>query len=417
MRKEELRFAQKVVRNGWLPGSKMLECIESLQSGNGTDNLTLMEVLIQKGYLTRDKAKEIEHEIKSECSPSAPSNSGQVMQKVGCYELLAKIGEGGMGLVYKARHMTNGRIVALKLLDQELARDKEFITRFLREARNVAKLKRHDNIVEAYDFGESDGKYYFAMEFVDGRSLAEILYSKGRIDEKTSLHITRQVAEALKHAHRFSIVHRDIKPENIMISRDGTVKLCDLGLAKDMSENFYKWGGVTLGTAYYASPEQSSGRKELVDIRSDIYSLGISLYHMLAGEPPFNDSNARQVANRHIDEELPPLHDRAPEVSKDALRLLAHMTAKNVQDRYQTPEELLEEIDALLHGRTTPVPLSLDRPKPAPMVPTPPRPVLKKRKWAAEVPDYVYILLFLGGGAVLFALLALLLWFVRWLLY
>jgi serine/threonine-protein kinase len=412
MRKEELRFAQKVVRNGLLPGNQMLECIEALQSGNNPQNLSLMDVLVHKGYLTRDKVKEIELETKAEASDHNQAAGSQPLAKVGCYELLAKIGEGGMGLVYKARHATNGRLVALKLLDHELARDKEFITRFLREARNVAKLKRHDNIVEAYDFGESDGKYYFAMEFVDGRSLAEILYGKGRIDEKTALHITKQVAEALKHANHFSIVHRDIKPENIMISRDGVVKLCDLGLAKDMSENFYKWGGVTLGTAYYASPEQSSGRKNLVDIRSDIYSLGISLYHMLAGEPPFNDSNTRQVANRHIEETLPPLTGKAPEVSKDTLRLLNKMTAKNVQDRYQTPEELVEEIDILVHGRTTPIPLTLDRAKPAPLIQTPPRPVLKKRKWAGEFPDYAYVLM-LVCGVVVFLLLAVgILWYI-----
>ena len=391
MRKDDLKFAQKAVRKGWILGGKMLECIEMLQSSRRPNNAGLPEILRLKGYLTSEQVQEIERELSETAEKNSDAQSSS-LPKIAAYELLQKMGEGGMGSVYKAKHASNGRIVALKLLDAELSKDQEFITRFLREARNVAKLKRHENIVEAYDFGESNGRYYFAMEFVDGRSLAEILYGHGKVDERTALHVAKQVARALCHANSFSIVHRDVKPENIMISKEGVVKLCDLGLAKDLSENFHKWGGVTLGTVYYASPEQVSGFRELVDIRSDIYSLGISLYHMLCGEAPFNDSNIRDVARRHIHEELPPLEQKNSDLSKETLRLVKKMTVKSLTDRYQKPEDVVEEIEHILQGKNTPQPIFVVKDKLAPVKePTPPAPLFKKRNFAPDVPWYVYV--------------------------
>jgi serine/threonine-protein kinase len=250
------------------------------------------------------------------------------------------------------------------------------------------------------------------MEFVDGRSLAEILYGRGKLEERTACHITRQVAKALSHAHRFSIVHRDIKPENIMISKDGLVKLCDLGLAKDLSLDFQQWGGITLGTVYYASPEQASGRKDLVDIRSDIYSLGISFYHMLAGKPPFNDSNIRKVADSHIHEELPSILQQVPEISPDTVKLLKKMTAKKIQERHQTPEELIEELDCALHGRNPPNPISLEKGKTPTAITPPLYPLLKKRKVSREIPHCGHILL---GFGILMLLTWGLAWGISWL--
>ena len=220
---------------------------------------------------------------------------------------------------------------------------------FLREARNAAKLKKHDNIVEAYDIGEDRGKYYFAMEFVEGHSLAEILYSKGKLKEKTALNILKQLTKALIHANRFSIIHRDIKPENIMISQEGQVKLCDLGLAKDLTDNFYKSGSITLGTAYYTSPEQAKGLQNL-DIRTDIYSLGISFYHMLAGEVPFDDANVQRVVQRHINEALPSIKEKNPQIQQSTIEILNKMTEKETEKRYRDPEELFEDIDRVFHG-------------------------------------------------------------------
>ncbi|NUM33545.1 MAG: serine/threonine protein kinase [Candidatus Brocadiae bacterium] len=345
--KQEWKLARKIVQKGFVTGEQVLECIEILRGPNKKDKDNLSHLLVSKGYMTRKKIAEMLHEIQEEEEKNLIEES-MGKQKIACYEILSKLGEGAMGSVYKARNAANGTVVALKVLDQELSQDPEFITRFLREARNAAKLKKHENIVEAYNFGEEKGIYYFAMEFIEGKSLAEILYNKGKIEERTALNITMQVAKALLHAYKFKIVHRDIKPENILISIEGKVKLCDLGLAKDLSQDCYRTKeGITLGTACYASPEQASASKNL-DIRSDIYSLGISLYQMLAGEVPFDAPNPIQIAQLHLHETLPNLEEKNPNISSATIQLLQKMTAKKTQDRHQTPQELIEDIQAIL---------------------------------------------------------------------
>ena len=315
-------------------------------------NRTLMDVLVEKGYLSRKKIKQVQQELEHTDGIKPDCEQAQDRRSVGRYQIIQKIGEGAMGVVYQATNTSNNRIVALKLLDKELSEDPEFIARFLREARNAAKLKKHENIVEAYDFGQADGHYYFAMEFVNGRCLAEILFCQGKLSERTALNITRQLTRALSHANNFSIIHRDIKPENIIISQDGIVKLCDLGLAKDLSRDFSRQSaGITLGTAYYASPEQASGCKDL-DIRADIYSVGITLYYMLSGELPFDDSNTIKVIYRQINEEMPLIEDKAT-ISAQTAALVKKMTKKKLAERYQSPEEVLEDIENILQGKPT----------------------------------------------------------------
>ena len=236
----ELRFARRVVYKGWISGEKILECIDEIRSAALAQDKTLMDLLVEKGYLSRKKIRQVQQELEQTDGIKASGESAPDGRPVGRYRITQKIGEGAMGVVYQATNSSNNRIVALKLLDKELSEDPEFIARFLREARNAAKLKKHENIVEAYDFGQADGRYYFAMEFVNGRSLAEILFCQGLLSERTALSITRQLTRALSHANNFSIIHRDIKPENIIISQDGIVKLCDLGLAKDLSRDFFQ---------------------------------------------------------------------------------------------------------------------------------------------------------------------------------
>ena len=345
--KQEWKLARKIVQKGFVTGEQVLECIEVLRNKAEKGNDSLSHLLVSKGYMTRKKVMEMLQEIQDEEEKNLIEESlGK--QKIACYEILAKLGEGAMGAVYKARNSSNGTVVALKVLDQELSQDPEFITRFLREARNAAKLKKHENIVEAYNFGEEKGIYYFAMEFIEGKSLAEILYNKGKIEEKTALNITMQVAKALFHAYKFKIVHRDIKPENILISMEGKVKLCDLGLAKDLSQDCYRTKeGVTLGTACYASPEQASASKNL-DIRSDIYSLGITLYQMIVGEVPFDAPNPMQIAQLHIHEPIPNLEEKNPSLSLGTIHLLKKMTAKKPQERHQSPQELIQDLQTIL---------------------------------------------------------------------
>ena len=219
-----------------------------------------------------------------------------------------------MGIVYKARQTSVDRIVAVKILLDALAQNKEFIKRFDREAKIAAKLS-HNNIVNAIDAGEVDGHHYFVMEYVEGSTIKDALDKNKVFEEKTALKIVMAVAEALKHAHQRGLIHRDIKPENVILTKDGNVKLADLGLARLTADE--KWAmseaGMAIGTPYYISPEQVRGQVD-VDIRADIYSLGATLYHMVTGQVPYDGETPTEVMRKHVDKNVmldparPPQH-------------------------------------------------------------------------------------------------------------
>jgi len=265
------------------------------------------------------------------------------------FEILTRVGRGGMGTVYRARQISVDRIVAVKILKPSLAANAAFIKRFSEEARAAAKLN-HPNIVQAIDAGEGGGYYYFAMEFVDGETLHRMMLREGVIGEERALKIARDVARGLSHAHTLGIVHRDIKPGNIMIARDGVTKLCDLGLAHvrsdaDESERY----GPAVGTPYYISPEQALGQLD-VDCRSDIYSLGATLYRAMVGKPAFNAPTGPEILKMHLRAPLPWPQDHNTELSEGACYLIAKMMAKKCEERYQTPSELIEDLDRVLSG-------------------------------------------------------------------
>jgi len=265
------------------------------------------------------------------------------------FELLKRVGRGGMGTVYRARQISVDRIVAVKILKPSLAQNKSFIKRFSEEAKAAAKLN-HPNIVQAIDAGEGGGYYYFAMEFVDGETLHRILLREGILDEKQALDFSRDVARALSHAHTHNIVHRDIKPGNIMISSEGVTKLCDLGLAKVVQEaRDNDRRGAAVGTPYYISPEQAMGMLD-VDCRSDIYSLGATLYRGLVGKPPFNAATGPEILKKHIRDPLPWPRDHNPGLSENVCFVIAKMMAKNPEERYQAPDELIEDVERVLAG-------------------------------------------------------------------
>jgi serine/threonine-protein kinase len=288
------------------------------------------------------------------------------------YKILSKLGKGGMGSVYLARQLSLNKLVAIKILPPRLAQNEEDLARFKREALATASLN-HRNIVHAYDVGESNGYNYLVMEYVEGETVKEILDREGRIDEARAADILEQLADALRHAHQNGIVHRDIKPSNIVITRpEGTPKLLDLGLAISKREDFaITKTGVIMGTPYYLSPEQA--RSEETDTRSDMYSLGITLYHMLVGEPPFTGESAAVIVSKHLMEPLPDPLEKVPGLSNGICFILSKMTAKEPPDRYQVPDELLGDIRELkqlsrLRGKeyTGPAPVAAARtPEPA----------------------------------------------------
>ncbi|NQT86459.1 protein kinase, partial [bacterium] len=266
---------------------------------------------------------------------------------IGRYRLIERVGQGGMGTVYKARQESLDKIVAIKVMSPRLARQKDFVERFIREAQACGRLN-HPNIVLGIDAGEADGYYYFAMEFVDGESLKEVLVRDGKLSEKRALEITRAMAAALEHAHAQNIVHRDIKPGNIFLTAAGEPKLGDLGLAKEIqTDKSITQTGAPVGTPYYISPEQVRGEQH-VDQRADLYALGATLYHMVAGVVPFDGPTGAVVMTRHLNEPIPDPRLQTHDLSDGILEIIHHAMAKAKTERYRNARHLREDIDNVL---------------------------------------------------------------------
>jgi serine/threonine-protein kinase len=275
----------------------------------------------------------------------AKSEGGMLVNKqIGGYKLLRRIGEGGMGEVYLAEQLTMHRTVALKILHNKWADDEEFRKRFLLEARAAGKLN-HQNLIQVYDVNKYQGKYYFSMEFIDGVTVEDLIRHEGALPVEKVIDICMQVCQALKYLANHNIVHRDIKPANIMVTKDGTVKLGDFGFIQSVWDGELMQEGTTIGTPDYISPEQARGERNL-DVRSDIYSLGASLFHMLTGKTLFQGSCSK-VMRDHIETEPPKLEELRKDLPKDLKRMLGRMTAKQPIDRYQTPDEVIKDLDLL----------------------------------------------------------------------
>ncbi|WP_372722305.1 protein kinase [Novipirellula sp.] len=287
--------------------------------------------------------------------PTPPDDTDLASSKlIGCrlgdYQILRKLGRGGMADVYSARHLTLGRDVAIKILRSDYARDKDYVTRFRREAKAAAKLN-HPNIVQVYDVGSVDSFHYMAQELVDGENLRSVLSKRGSLTVDEAIEVIVGVASALEVASEASITHRDIKPENIMRSDRGIVKVADFGLARlgldaDATRGDLTQAGLTLGTPRYMSPEQVQGHT--VDVRSDLYSLGVTMYHLLAGRPPFEADDPLALAVMHLHETPQPL-DRTRgthDIPEWLVAIVMKLIRKRPQDRFQSASELLESIQS-----------------------------------------------------------------------
>ncbi|RME02523.1 MAG: serine/threonine protein kinase, partial [Planctomycetota bacterium] len=261
------------------------------------------------------------------------------------YHILQRLGKGGMGAVYKAIQKSMERPVAIKILSPQLTQKKEYVERFFQEAKSVAKLN-HPNIISGIDVGEHQGIYYFVMEYVEGENLRRKIKQKGKLPYDEVLSITSQIAQALQHAYELGIVHRDIKPDNILITNTGQAKLCDLGLAKESWNIHSEPSETVLGTPHYISPEQAKGEAQ-VDIRSDIYSLGATIFHMLTGSPPFDGEEPVEIMKKHLQLPFPPLSQFQVNVPPKFAKILEKMVQKKPQDRFQTPQQLLDALDEL----------------------------------------------------------------------
>ena len=257
------------------------------------------------------------------------------------YIVKREIGRGGMAIVYEAVEKSLNRIVALKMLSKEFGKDTELVRRFVNEAQAAAKVN-HPNIVQIYSIGQEQGIYYFAMELVRGKSVERLLEEEKRISVMQSLIIVRQTTLALAEAYKNGIVHRDIKPGNILITEHGVVKVADFGLAAAVKGTSVKSGNKIIGTPFYISPEQVQGREG--DYRSDMYSLGITFYQMLAGSTPFVQTDTKMLMNSHVEKPLPVLPNDIPISIR---KLVTRLTAKDPEKRFPSYDMLLDEINSI----------------------------------------------------------------------
>ena len=275
-----------------------------------------------------------------------------VLRRMGPYEIRREIGSGGMGVVYEGWDARLNRRVAVKTLWPALAQRPEARERFLREARAAASVS-HPNVTQIYDIGEEDGQVYFAMEYLEAKSLQEVLEEQGRLSAERAIDIARQTARGLKAAADAGIVHRDIKPSNLVFSNDGVLKVTDFGLAKHvMADTDLTLDGQTIGTPKYVSPEQASGGH--VDARSDIYSLGATLYEMVTGRPPFDGSTPMEVMLKHVRDPLPPVQTVNPAVPRHLTGLIHAMLSKQPGGRPQSYDHLLDMLDRVEAGKAAP---------------------------------------------------------------
>lgn len=260
----------------------------------------------------------------------------------GRYELLEKIGDGGMAVVYKGKDKLLNRYIAVKILRPEFTKDVTFVENFKRESQAAAGLS-HPNIVGVYDVGREGNINYIVMELIEGDTLNKIIEREAPMDYRKVIDISKQVASALRIAHKNKIIHRDVKPHNIMVTNDGVVKLADFGIARAVNDATLSTGSKIVGSVHYFSPEQARGN--YVDERSDIYSLGIVMYEMLTGKVPFDGDNPVTVALKHINEEITPPRELEPSIPPALERCVMKATSKFQTNRYANADELIQDLE------------------------------------------------------------------------
>jgi serine/threonine protein kinase len=335
---DEEKLAHALISRGLVTSEEIQANRSSAGEGTGPEALLLR--LVKAGALTTKQAKRATSEL-----------AALLHQQIPNYELLEKLGQGSMGSVYKARQLSMNRLVAVKLLHPRLAAKQELLQRLTREAHLAAKLS-HNNIVQAIDVGSAGSLHYFVMELVEGTTIKQELESGKNYSEHEAVEIVLQVAQALQHAHRRGLIHRDVKPANIILTPEGIVKLADLGMAREATDEELARAekGMTIGTPYYIAPEQIHGRED-IDARADIYSLGATFYHMVTGQPPFPGSEIDAVLEAHLEQDLTPPDHLNTSLSSGLGEVVEFMMAKDRRQRYRTADDLILDLECLLNGQ------------------------------------------------------------------
>jgi serine/threonine-protein kinase len=349
----DTEVGKMVIDAGLATRTEVEFCREQLKQSSDPNQRSLANVLIQHSFITANQAKRLHRQIDDRRNSQIPG-----------YELLGKLGRGAMATVYKAKQLSLDRTVAVKVLPKRLSENPEFVDRFYKEGKAAARLS-HNNIVQAIDVGSTpEGYHYFAMEYVEGRTLYDMMQpppeGEGHsFSEAEALDIIIQITEALAHAHERGLIHRDVKPKNILLTPQGVAKLTDLGLARatDDKEAAESEAGKAYGTPYYISPEQIRGEVD-IDFRSDLYSLGATMYHLVTGRPPFDGDTPSAVMHKHLKTPLTPADHINTALSAGVGQIIDVAMAKKREDRYANTRDMLDDLQSVRRGER---PLHADR--------------------------------------------------------
>lgn len=342
---EDTHLARKLIESRLVTADELTaarqRCQEAADEG---EQLSLTDILVQEGYVTHSQLARMNQSMDDD-SMYRPA------QQIPGFQIIAKLGQGAMATVYKAKQLSLDRIVAIKVLPKRLSENQEFVDRFYREGRAAARLN-HPNIVQAVDVGESGGYHFFVMEYVEGQTVYDLLQELKTIDEREAARLVLETGKALEHAHARGFIHRDVKPKNVMIAVDGAVKLADMGLAREVSdyETAQSEAGRAYGTPYYISPEQIRGEIN-IDFRADLYSLGATYYHMVTGRVPFEGATPSEVMHKHLKEELIPPDHVNTNVSAGVGEVIELMMAKRRDERYASTKDLIADLEAIAQGQ------------------------------------------------------------------
>ncbi len=328
-------LGRTVVEMGLATEDEVRELAEQSAAGK-----SLGERLVDQGLVTQKQMSRVRQSVEAKKSN----------QQIPGYQIVRKLGAGAMASVFEAKQVSLDRTVAIKVLPKKYMTDPGFVERFYAEGRAAAKLN-HPNIVQAIDVGKAGDFHYFVMEYVEGSMVYDHLVEHGKYDEAEALKIIIQIARALEHAHCKGFMHRDVKPKNIMITKQGTAKLADMGLARQVTdvEAAEAEAGKAFGTPYYISPEQVRGEID-IDFRADIYGLGATFYHMLTGKVPFDGPNPSTVMHKHLKQPLTPPDHINPDLSQGVCEIIEVMMAKDRNERYASTGDLLADLEAVAGG-------------------------------------------------------------------
>ncbi|MEM7168228.1 MAG: protein kinase [Planctomycetota bacterium] len=301
---------------------------------------SVAEMAVEKDILTQEQSTQLLTALRSSLPP----------EQIAGFEILDKIGTGAVGTVYKARQVSLDKVVALKVLHQSLSNHPRFVAQFIREAKTVGRLN-HPHIVHAIDAGEEEGYNYFAMEYVDGETLKDRIVATGKLTASQVVDLARSVGQALTAAHQQDLLHRDLKPDNILLGADGQMKVGDFGLAMPLNDaKILAAEHKRVGTPYYISPEQAEGKG--IDARSDLYSLGATLYHASTGKPPFTGNSVKEILKKHIHQDAVGPCEAGADIAADLEAVIVKLLAKDPAKRYQSAKEFLAALSQL--GAATP---------------------------------------------------------------